>query len=302
MSAAASRVPSLGRIRTQVFRPFDPPVSSTDALTSGHPRADASPCLRACAEERAGQGRAARARSAVHVQRGVPAVARGPGRAPGRPRYPVAALLHNSLDYAQPALRARPRRGNPGRDQYRVQGSLPRAPPHRLAGDGARYRGAYVERLVPILDEVPELVTVIVCGASSALEGTRLRVLGFDEVLAASPSSPVRSAESDLQSYFYTSETKGKSKGVRVPFAHAYASREDDRRFSSDDRHPPERQSSAPGREPRASVRIPGLRRAPRHRGPRVPRGGGRPPPVRSPRPAAILSRRRRSRRGWVQA
>lgn len=97
---------------------------------------------------------------------------------------------------------------------------------------------AYADRLLAIADEVPHLKSVIVRGGKGeVLKGSRFRVDTFDSLLQGNAASPHRSAAHDIQAYFYTSGTTGKSKGVRVPFAHAYtyASREDDPNFSHDE-------------------------------------------------------------------
>ena len=85
---------------------------------------------------------------------------------------------------------------------------------------------------------MPHLKNVFVRGGrGEVLKGTRFHVETFESLLEATAASPYRSAAHDLQAYFYTSGTTGKSKGVRVPYAHAYtyASREDDPNFSRDE-------------------------------------------------------------------
>jgi crotonobetaine/carnitine-CoA ligase len=85
--------------------------------------------------------------------------------------------------------------------------------------------GEYVERLVPIAAELPQLKTVVIAdGDASAGAGLPFRVLGVDEFLDG--AAPATDAEGplyrDICSILYTSGTTGPSKGVLSPWAMIY--------------------------------------------------------------------------------
>jgi len=103
---------------------------------------------------------------------------------------------------------------------------------------------AYVERLSRVATNLPNLRSVVIRGegadesAVAQLHRRGIRVMPFGELDASNAVSPVDVGPWELINYIYTSGTTGRSKGVRVPQAHAYtyASREDQGPPTADDR------------------------------------------------------------------
>ncbi len=108
---------------------------------------------------------------------------------------------------------------------------------HVLAHSGARtaiVEAAYCARIAEVLDDVPELRTIVVRGGPVEADAHRHRGTGgaelpgrvsvhdFAELLTADPVRPGPPHVSDIATIIYTSGTEGRSKGVLCPHGHAF--------------------------------------------------------------------------------
>ncbi|MHB1345382.1 MAG: AMP-binding protein, partial [Thermoleophilia bacterium] len=77
--------------------------------------------------------------------------------------------------------------------------------------------GSFLERLLPLQDHLPKLLSVVVVGPApaEAFAAIKIPALSFDEFLAAPPAAlDIQVHPSDPQSIIYTSGTTGVSKGA----------------------------------------------------------------------------------------
>ena len=153
---------------------------------------------------------------------------------------PVALLLDNSVD----AVHAWSGIGLAGMVEVPVNSAYKGAfLTHVLNDSGAATLvcdDVYVERVARVAADLTALRTLVVRGDLAAADGLRdrVRVVGFDELVAADPAAPRPVDAADLMAYMYTSGTTGRSTGVLISHAHAYtyASREDQARPVPGDR------------------------------------------------------------------
>lgn len=97
---------------------------------------------------------------------------------------------------------------------------------HVASNAGARIaviEGAYLDRFVAVLDELPALETIFVRGAANASLPDRVVVRDFAELTTAAPIRPeTPSHVSEISTVIYTSGTTGPSKGALCPHGHTF--------------------------------------------------------------------------------
>lgn len=150
---------------------------------------------------------------------------------------PVALLLDNSMDFVHTWMGLALFGGVQVPVNTAYRGSFLRHVLHDAGCRVAVVEAAYVDRLLAVLPELPQLAVVVVRGGGRPVLPGRT-VLDLADLLAGPAGTPPPVAAGDLVAYMYTSGTTGPAKGVEVTQAHAYtyASREDQDRPRADDR------------------------------------------------------------------